>query len=288
MPKFSIIIPTYNRSAALKRCLESLVAQTYKNFEVIVCDDGSSDNSAQIVDQFVNKLDIKYIFQENWGGPARPRNNGIALAKAEYVCFLDSDDWWMSTKMEKLDNFVSENYDVYYHTLSITNGQLTFGNIRCRKIDNSDPGLDLLINLNTVPTSAVCVRLSFLKKANGFSEQKELIAVEDYDLWIRLGFLGAKFYLIDEALGCYYIEGKDSITLTDERQVKKYEALYDQYLTQQELSNNKILGALFFHIGRIRQDGKLGNWLRNYLKSFWYGSFRVKLMSLNRLIRFSK
>ena len=75
--KFSIIIPTYNRALLLKRCLDSLCSQTYRDFEVIVCDDGSTDGTNEIINQFEDKLSLKYLYDTNWGGPARPRNNGI-------------------------------------------------------------------------------------------------------------------------------------------------------------------------------------------------------------------
>jgi len=85
----SVIIPTYNRSKELKRCLESLTRQTYKKFEVIVCDDGSTDNTKEVVNSYRNVLNIIYIKDENFGGPARPRNNGIKLSNGEYIAFLD-------------------------------------------------------------------------------------------------------------------------------------------------------------------------------------------------------
>jgi glycosyltransferase involved in cell wall biosynthesis len=96
----SVIIPTYNQSKDLNRCLLSLVDQTFKNFEVIICDDGSYDDTKQIVRQFHSKLEIKYLYNANFGGPAHPRNCGIKAAKGEYIAFLDSDDWWCNNKLE--------------------------------------------------------------------------------------------------------------------------------------------------------------------------------------------
>src|SRR5437763_1133783 len=97
-PRFSVVIPTYNRAAELERCLESLIAQTFHDFEVLISDDGSTDRSADVARAFSDRLTIQYRWSEHWGGPARPRNLGIRHAASEWVCFLDSDDWWYPTK----------------------------------------------------------------------------------------------------------------------------------------------------------------------------------------------
>jgi len=86
-PMFSIIIPTYNRAERLKIALESIFNQTFQDFEVLVCDDGSTDHTKDVVQLFVDKLDLTYIWEENWGGPARPRNNGIKKEKANGCAF---------------------------------------------------------------------------------------------------------------------------------------------------------------------------------------------------------
>ena len=90
LKKISVVIPTYNRAKLLKECLTSLCKQEYKNFEVIVVDDGSKDQTKEIVDSFKKNLDIKYIFQEN-KGPACARNLGIKMASGDIVAFIDDD-----------------------------------------------------------------------------------------------------------------------------------------------------------------------------------------------------
>lgn len=94
----SIVIPTYNRANDLRRCLFSLVSQTYRNFEVIVCDDGSTDDSEVVVKEFQFSLKINYYHLKNFGGPSRPRNFGIQKAKGKYIALLDSDGWWAPKK----------------------------------------------------------------------------------------------------------------------------------------------------------------------------------------------
>ena len=98
-PFFTVIIPTYNRAELLRRALESVHSQTYRDFEVIVCDDGSTDHTRDVANSFAGRMHMSYLRDENWGGPARPRNRGIQEASGEWLCFLDADDWWYPEKL---------------------------------------------------------------------------------------------------------------------------------------------------------------------------------------------
>src|SRR4030065_2324353 len=99
MSQVSVIIPTYNRANFLKKAIKSVLHQTFKDFELIVVDDGSSDNTKEIVSRFIKDgAKIKYIYQKNSGGTSNPRNVGIAHASGYYLAFLDSDDQWLPEK----------------------------------------------------------------------------------------------------------------------------------------------------------------------------------------------
>jgi glycosyltransferase involved in cell wall biosynthesis len=104
----SIVIPSYNRAVTLSYCLDSIVNQTYQNFEIIVVDDGSADNTKDIVLEYKNKCDITYIKQENLGAQAA-RNRGIFESKYDWIAFQDSDDEWLPNKMEIQMKILSEN-----------------------------------------------------------------------------------------------------------------------------------------------------------------------------------
>lgn len=124
--KFSVIIPLYNKAPYVRKALESVFAQTYTDFELIVVDDGSTDDSASIAEDIIltsrpSPLASRLIKQENQGVSAA-RNNGISTSKGEYVAFLDADDWWEPTFLEKMAQLISDypeaglyasNY--YYH-----------------------------------------------------------------------------------------------------------------------------------------------------------------------------
>lgn len=111
-PKFSIIIPLYNKAPYVRKALESVVSQTYIDWECIIVDDGSTDNSAAICEDFVHSLtpslvhSIRLIHQPN-AGVSAARNNGVAASQGEYVCFLDADDWWEPTFLEEMDKLIS-------------------------------------------------------------------------------------------------------------------------------------------------------------------------------------
>jgi glycosyltransferase involved in cell wall biosynthesis len=94
-PKVSVIIPTYNRADLLSRAIKSVIAQTYTNWELLVVDDGSTDNTKEVVKEFIKKdKRIKYLWEPNSGSPSKPRNFVAKNAKGEYIAFLDSDDEW--------------------------------------------------------------------------------------------------------------------------------------------------------------------------------------------------
>ena len=91
MIEVTVVIPTYNREKVIRRALDSLVKQTYKNFEVIVGDDGSTDNTESVINEYMDQLNLSYYWMENFGGPARARNNSLERASGQYIAFLDSD-----------------------------------------------------------------------------------------------------------------------------------------------------------------------------------------------------
>ncbi|PWK93146.1 glycosyltransferase family 2 protein [Hallerella porci] len=109
----SVIIPTYNRAELLKRAAQSVLAQTYKDFELIIVDDGSTDNTKEIVES-LNDSRIVYVYQKN-AGACVARNNGIEHAKGEYIAFHDSDDVWHSNKLElQMQALIANNADVVF------------------------------------------------------------------------------------------------------------------------------------------------------------------------------
>jgi teichuronic acid biosynthesis glycosyltransferase TuaG len=115
-PFFSVVIPTFNRENQIKIAIESVLAQTFENFEILIIDNGSSDNTKNVVESYSNNK-INYIYQNGSGSPASPRNTGLKNSSAPWVCFLDSDDYWLPNKLNVLNEAINANrwVDVFYH-----------------------------------------------------------------------------------------------------------------------------------------------------------------------------
>lgn len=115
-PRFSIVVPLYNKAPYVSKALDSIMSQTFKDWELIIVDDGSTDNSAAICEELLHSFirssvhSIRLIRQPN-SGVAAARNNGVKASKGEYVCFLDADDWWEATHLEELDKLITEYPD---------------------------------------------------------------------------------------------------------------------------------------------------------------------------------
>jgi glycosyltransferase involved in cell wall biosynthesis len=208
-PIVSVVVPTYNRARDLQRCLDSLRRQTRTDFEVIVCDDGSTDDTPAVVKSFASELDITYDTAPNWGGPARPRNRGIARARASYVAFLDADDWWTPRKLEVSLPALERGADVVYHHLYMVRRahQRVFLE-RTKARDLTPPVfLDLLSSDNALPNSSVVARRSLLIDIGGMPEDRSLIAMEDYVCWLNAAKATDRFERIPGTHGYYWAAG---------------------------------------------------------------------------------
>ena len=212
---FSIVIPTYNRSNDLSKAIKSILSQTYTNFEIIIIDDGSTDETASVIKSFGDpRIIYKYI--ENYGGPARPRNIGITLAKGEWVCFLDDDDWWASEKLEVCARYLNDQVDLLYHDLEIIYVKPSRFKRKITKSwqVKSPVVFDLLLKGNAISNSSVIVRKGLLIKINGFNESREIISAEDYNAWIKIAQYSDNFLYLDQKLG-YYLDQSFSISKRD-------------------------------------------------------------------------
>lgn len=228
-PAVSVVIPTFNRARDIGRCLDALVVQTFRDFEVLVCDDGSVDGTAEVVRGYEDKLDLTYTWSENFGGPARPRNMGVRQARGEFVALLDSDDWWHPEKLQESVRYLRDGADLVYHDLYFVT---KLGQSRLRARSGTRPlGTpvveDLLMKGNAINNSSVVVRRALLEAAGGFSEERELIAAEDYDAWVRIAKLTDRFVRIPRTLGYYWL-GDGNIT-NPRRTITTLDALEAKY-----------------------------------------------------------
>lgn len=180
MPFFSIIIPTYNRSDFVSFAIESVVSQTFQDWELIIVDDGSTDDTKDVVAGFLSDVRIRYIWQANQERSVA-RNNGISLSKGEYICFLDSDDYY-------LPNHLSTFYDRINETSASALFSESYIEIDGRKTEQKmlSPeetySFDALAT-NTITPQAVCLKKSVLA-SNLFNP--EIRMGEDRELWLRI------------------------------------------------------------------------------------------------------
>jgi len=279
---FSIIIPTYNRRERLKLCLESLVNQSYKNFEVIVCDDGSTDNTRELIYLYKEKLDIKYLWEENWGGPAKPRNNGIKLAQSKWICFLDSDDWWYPNKLEACLSYLDKN-DIIYHYLDIYNSKGKGKLLKGRKL-KEEIFKDLLVNGNALYTSSVIVKKAILETIGGFSESIKLVSLEDFDCWLQISKITNKFFLIEKALGAYWV-GNNNISL-NVNNYQKVKNIYEKYKSElNEYQNKEFSCRLHYYEGRIElKSHNYSTAINHFEKSLMSHNYEIRIKSIISLL----
>jgi glycosyltransferase involved in cell wall biosynthesis len=187
MPKVSVILPTHNRAEFLHHAIESALKQTFKDLEIIVVDDNSTDNTVDVVKRFEDRR-IEYIRENANKGPSAARNTGISASKGKYLAFLDDDDEWVPDKLKKqielLDKCPQNICGVYSNRLVLDKST--------NRIISTGPNADklsgnLLYQLligSPIHTSTVLLRKSCFDEVGLFDETMSYM--EDRDLWIRL------------------------------------------------------------------------------------------------------
>lgn len=213
-PLVSIIIPTYDRTEFLKLTIESIINQTYKNIEIIVVDDGTPHDRNLLLCQTFEK--VKYIKIENSGGPAKPRNTGINLAKGKYIAFIDDDDLWLPNKIETQVNILEQNpeFGLIHGCCQVINENgILQSQIAGRpgSIDVKHGNVSMKMMGNwTLMTPSVLLNKSIVDKVGLFNE-KMPSAGEDAEYWIRCSFF-TKFYYVDEPLVQYRVHNNNIST----------------------------------------------------------------------------
>lgn len=263
-PRITVVIPVYNRKFELTRALEALSFQTMPNFEVVVCDDGSTDDLSDVVARFKTKLSLRYIRIENSGGPARPRNVAIGLARGEWISFLDSDDWWDAERLECVSAALDDDVDFIYHRLRVVSDPGLLHRGEQRDVIGDPIKGSALQHMalwgNPVPNSAAIVRRNLLQQIGGVCEDPSIV-MEDFDTWLRLVESGARVRFLDEVLGFYWV-GKDGISAFSRRQVDgcitlfaRHAALFGPDLREvAEACHHYRVGSLFLKLGQSREE----------------------------------
>ena len=207
-PRVSVVVPAYNAAATIEQALESVFRQSFRDFEVIVVDDGSTDSTRRVLAGYGDR--IRVLAKANEGKPAAARNLGVRGAAGELVAFLDADDWWREDKLDRQVGVFGGRPEV---GLVYTGDATVDADGKTLSVNPCPPGArgwiyDLLTVRNVMVGSSVMARHKAIARAGGFDEN--LTSIENWDLWIRISRDWAIEY-IDEPLTLYRVhEGNRS------------------------------------------------------------------------------
>lgn len=236
--RFSVVVPLFNKAPYVVKTLKSVFDQTYRDFELIVIDDGSTDDSLSVVHSVMNNCVVPYklVHQEN-AGVSTARNKGVALSHGEYICFLDADDWWAPSFLEKMDELISDYPDAgiygtnYYY---IKNGRqricvtASTGYINYCQVYSA--GLVMPLTSITVAINSIV-----FNEFGGFKPNLKL--GEDFDLWIRIA-LRYKVAFLNEPLAFYNQDSCPEWRGTKQFVEPQYHMLWNlDYLSDEERIN---------------------------------------------------
>lgn len=271
-PLVSVIIPCFNAEKTLKETIESVLSQTYAPIEIIVIDDGSSDNSVDIAKLFGDQI---IVLQKENGGPASARNAGIRLSRGMYIAFVDADDLWLPAKLNKQISVMEKDTSL---GLTFTGYQRFIGDDTARGRDVIKPYgkgtffTQIYLGQMAIATLTVVVRRDALQAVGEFDERPEIQGAEDFDLWLRIADR-YEFAYIAEILACYresfdghnrsnieraYSSSRNVVEKHRSLMIDKYKATkkdfrnlyfksnFNQGLTYFDLKNNKSARLFFF------------------------------------------
>jgi glycosyltransferase involved in cell wall biosynthesis len=237
----SVVVTCYNYGKYLSVALESLLEQSLKNMEIIIIDDGSSDNTSEVIKPYIEDSRIRYIYQSNAGQP-RAKNRGVKESSGEFIAFLDADDIWLPTKLEKqLTLFADPQVGVVYSRRKWINqdGAEISGNERTLRRGDI---LDHIFIDNFICFSSSVVRRSCLEDVGYFDENLPMGI--DYDLWIRLA-ARYRFDYVDEPL-VKYRTGHANLS---KNTLKRYECA--QKIMNKALDDPDINNKFSWHTPRL-------------------------------------
>ena len=295
--KVTVVIPTYNRAHLVKDAVESVLNQTYQNFELIVIDDGSTDNTKEVLAIYKDKL--SYIYQENQGRSSA-RNHGIKLASCEYIAFLDSDDVWFPDKLERqvpvLESAPANVVLVHgYKCIVDENLQPVSGwELKLRKLyalaEKGEETYENYLHSSCNFTSSILVRKTAIVEVGCYDIL--IPSLQDLDLYLRLLLKGYNFAFISEPPLMKYRWHENNTAPRNSNY--GYVQVYEKHLTEcLKLDDSKRIAKVkkILYQGLAKAHYRLGNykksrdywqkafieyWETAFTKSFWkqyFGSF---------------
>ncbi len=291
-PKFSIVIPVYNRASEIMSTLESVLKQSVQDFECLIVDDGSDDADAlkQVIET-LNDERFTYIWQENGGGGAA-RNTGINAAKGKYIAFLDSDDLFLPEKLEKCEKNLSDDPQKALYSLMYCDRGVEKMWIRPDRAigTDEDMGEYLFVSNQFIQTSTIVINA---KAAKNVLFDPDLRKGQDLDFCLRLHQHGVRFDMIGEPLTVWVDQteaGRTSRTKGYEAPLAwlerskhlltpKAEAGYRATVLFYYMAKHKPFKSLGFLLGGVRVGVPLKVLARQFLRGFMPGALYRKLVN---------
>lgn len=294
-PLVSVIMPAYNAERYIAESIQSVLDQSYGNWELVVVDDGSTDKTAETVQRFAaGDSRVKCISQRN-SGQGKARNTGIENSSGSLIAFLDSDDLWLPEKLERQVQFlIDTKVDVVYSDIIIFYDVDTdLGPTEFPTVTGKSEGrkmFDLLLLENRIPVASVVLRREIFNVAGPFEESRTYQACEDYDLWLKLAAQGALFYGMPAKL-VKYRRHSMAMTVKESKVLKPMLRVIRRHIDNGNLNEKqkrfRLRGLYRNLIGALLAEGELAE-AREYLKEFadWDKSGVVTSLQ-KRLIKIS-
>jgi len=258
-PFVSVIIPSYNAANYVREAIDSALAQTYRNIEIVVVDDGSKDDTRKILEPYIEKKSIVYIHQEN-KGLSGARNTGIKNARGAFIAFLDADDMFLPEKIEKQAGYLvahpecSVSYCDIYHFYEDEPAMM----LKLQYVYYSgDDVFPQLLKKNFINPLTVVLRRAVFDRVGYFDEEMRQFA-EDWEFWVRVAYAGLRFDHLPEILAKY--------------RMRKLSLSYNRSL---EVTRKKMVVGIFEKLNakmspEERRTYHMGSILRRHRFRLWY------------------
>lgn len=243
--KFSIIIPVYNVEKYIAKCLDSILKQTYKNYEVIIVNDGTKDNSVEIINKYVKKYDQFKLYNKENGGLSDARNYGLQYAEGDYLLFIDSDDYIERNLLKELNNVLkTKKYDLIKFKINLVDENNTIIRKETGLLDSKITNVKELFEQEFCePAWTYCYNFDFWKK-NSFKYIKGMIH-EDFGLTPQILMTANNIYYLNY-YGYNYVQRENSIMSSKsvEKDIKKAYDMLKQFdrLIKIDYENKNYIG----------------------------------------------
>jgi glycosyltransferase involved in cell wall biosynthesis len=266
----SVVIPAYNAASFIERTINSVLSQTYQNFEILVINDGSKDNTLEVIQKLSQKDPRIKVLDKKNSGVSDTRNLGIEMSKGDFIAFLDADDIWLPNKLEIQVSLMQKNQNLFWSVCNCDtideNDQILEKAIS--KAPNKSPHFEELITWTTKSFTAMSSLMICKEKTKGVLFNSRISSPADRDFMIRLAKISDAIY-IDEVLWHYRIlsnsMSKNDIKVIEDM-LKQYEDYEDSFYGDLKLKN-KSLKRLYFIVYRTYlKKGRITKAVNYFLK----------------------